>query len=427
MKKIPLSPVNTWLEQRTGLQGGALTPESLLYFQLDALRKAMRYARANSRFYAETLRDFDIDGIRSWDDLERIPRCSAADIAAGPERFVCVPQRDIERITTLRTTGSTGAPKRVFFTARDLEIMVQFFHWGMSCLADGSDTVLILMPSATPWSIGDILKKGLIRLGARYVEHGPVADFSAALEAARKNRVTCMVGIPSQVYRMAKLDPTLRPRTVLLSADYVPRSVVDCIEKNWGAEVFNHYGLTESGLAGGVECHAHAGYHMRDADMLCEIVDEQGRHVPAGETGELVFSTLNREAMPLIRYRTGDRAARLTGTCPCGMLLPRIGKVLGRIRNELKLPDGTELSIHALDEIIFALEPVLDYTAALENAAAGQRLRLALLTKGVLDEEELRKALREKLGLRIPVDITAGEGFFTRGPIKREMQMDGGL
>jgi phenylacetate-coenzyme A ligase PaaK-like adenylate-forming protein len=247
----------------------------------------------------------------------------------------------------------------------------------------------------------------------------------AALEAARKNEVTCMVGIPSQVYRMAKLDPTLRPRTVLLSADYVPQSVIDCIEENWGAEVFNHYGLTESGLAGGVECHAHAGYHMRDADMLCEIVDENGRHVPDGETGELVFSTLNREAMPLIRYRTGDRAARLTGTCPCGMKVPRIGKAMGRIRNELKLPDGSTLSIHTLDEVVFAMKPVLDYTAALESRGTEPRLRLALLTKEALDEEELEKALREKMGLGIPVEIAAGEGFFTRGPIKREIQFVG--
>lgn len=423
MKQIPLSPINAWLESRTGLVGDALTRQSLLDYQLAALRKTLRYARQNSRFYAQTLQGTDIDAVRSYADLEKLPLCSAADIGLDANRFACVPQREIARVTTILTTGSTGTPKRVLFSERDLEIIVQFFHWGMSCLADESDTVLILMPSAAPWSIGDILKKGLERLGARYVEHGPVSDYEAALQKARENRVTCMVGIPSQVYRMAKLDPALRPKTVLLSADYVPASVSACIERNWGAEVFMHYGLTESGLAGGVECHAHEGYHMRDADMLFEIVDPAGRHVPDGEEGEIVFSTLNREAMPLIRYRTGDRARFLTGKCPCGMAIPRIGKVQGRLRNEFTLSDGSVLSIHALDEAVFALEPVLDYTAALIREDGAERLSLALLTAGPTDENAIKREIAEKLRLRCPIELTAGEGFFTKGPLKREIQI----
>lgn len=423
MKQIPRSPVNAWLEMRTGLQNHALTRQSLLDYQLGALRETIRYARHNSRFYGETLQSVDVDSVQNRGDLERLPLCSAADIGLDANRFACVPQREIARITTILTTGSTGTPKRVFFSERDLEIMVQFFFWGMSCLTDERDTVLILMPSAAPWSIGDILKKGLERLGARYVEHGPVSDYDSALRAARENHVTSMVGIPSQVYRMAKLDPSLRLKTVLLSADYVPDSVSACIKRNWGAEVFMHYGLTESGLAGGVECHAHEGYHMRDADMLFEIVDHEGRHVPDGEEGEIVFSTLNREAMPLIRYRTGDRAKLLTDRCPCGMAIPRIGKVQGRLRNELTLSDGTPLSIHALDEVVFSQETVLDYTAALVEDGGTEKLCLALLTNGPSDEKEIKRSIAEKLGLLCPIELTAGEGFFTKGTLKREIQL----
>ena len=107
------------------------------------------------------------------------------------------------------------------------------------------------------------------------MEYGPIRDYTDAVRVLRENDITCMVGIPSQVYRLAKLAPEARPRTVLLSADYVPISVRKTVETIWGAEVFDHYGLTEAGLAGGVECHAHEGYHMRDADMLFEIIDPE--------------------------------------------------------------------------------------------------------------------------------------------------------
>ena len=418
MSEYPLTPIHTWLERCTGLAGPALTREALFDWQLAELRAVLRYARENSRFYAETLRDIGIDGLRDRAGLARLPRCTAADLVRDPMAFLCVPPREVARITTLMTSGSTGPVKRVFFSERDLQVIVNFFAWGMSCLADESDTVLILMPSQTEWSIGDVLRKGLIKMGASYVEHGPVSDYPAALKAARG--ATCMVGIPSQVYRMAKLDSTLRPRSVLLSADYVPASVVRLIEENWQTEVFMHYGITEAGFAAGVECHAHEGYHLRDADILYEVTDpETGFPVPAGTTGEVVLTTLNREAMPLIRYRTGDMAVMLPERCPCGAVAPRLGKIQGRFQNVLTLQSGETVSIHALDEAVFALEPVLDYAAELVHGAEGETLRLSLLTRGAWEEEEIRHAVHEQVGVSCPIELRAGEGFFTKGTIKR--------
>ncbi len=393
---IPLSPVDNWIRAETGAE----TPEALLAWQLAALRDQLAYARRGA-FQRGQLAGLDAASLRSLDDWERVPLCSCADLAADPFAFACVPQSRIERITTVFTSGSTGAPKRVFFSENDLETIVRFFRVGMSCLADASDTVLILMPSAIPWSIGDFLKRGLERLGAEFIEHGPVTDYGAALERARG--ATCLVGIPSQVYRMAKLDPALRPRTVLLSADYVPRAVVRLIERNWHTEVFVHYGLTESGLAGGVECRAHAGCHMRDADMLWEVVDAAtGRRVPDGETGELVFSTLNREAMPLLRYRTGDLAVRLAEPCPCGSPFARIGRFQGRAASRAQ-----RVSVHELDEELFSREGVLDYTAEWQ----GDELLLHVLGD----------AGDAPFPFSCPVRVVSGDGFFTRGTLKRRI------
>ena len=101
--------------------------------------------------------------------------------------------------------------------------------------------------------------------------------------------------------------------------------------------MLDHYGLTETCYGCALECPAHNGYHLRWLDVVVEIVDMDGDTVlPPGEVGEVVLTTL-REAMPLIRYRTGDVASLLPGPCACGSPLKRLGPVLGRIARG---PDG---------------------------------------------------------------------------------------
>ncbi len=129
-----------------------------------------------------------------------------------------------------------------------------------------------------------------------------------------------LVGLPGQVLALVRhpaaiMLPPGRIRSVLLSADYVPDAVVREIGRVWGCPVFNHYGMTEMGLGGGVDCRALTGYHLREADLYFEIVDPvDGRPLPEGESGEVVFTTLTRRGMPLIRYRTGRPGRFSPGT-----------------------------------------------------------------------------------------------------------------
>ncbi len=96
------------------------------------------------------------------------------------------------------------------------------------------------------------------------------------------------------------------------------------------------------GYGGGVSCAAHAGYHLREADLLFEIVDPgSGQPVADGQMGEVVFTTLTRRTMPLIRYRTGNLASWITTPCPCGSVLRRLGWVQGRRAEAARLADGT--------------------------------------------------------------------------------------
>ena len=140
-------------------------------------------------------------------------------------------------------------------------------------------------------------------------------------------------------------------KSILLSADNCPKWLVDELEELFLCRVFNHYGSRESGLGGAVECGAHEGMHVREKDLIIEIVDENGIVLPDGETGELVITTLHRKAMPLIRYRTNDYTRIIPGRCICGGVSKRIDRVVRKNGH----------IIQNFDKEIFGIEEVLDY------------------------------------------------------------------
>jgi phenylacetate-coenzyme A ligase PaaK-like adenylate-forming protein len=124
------------------------------------------------------------------------------------------------------------------------------------------------------------------------------------------------------------------------------------------------------GLGGGVECEAHRGYHLREADMLFEIVDpETGEPVPDGEYGEVVLTTLTRRGMPLIRYRMGDRSRFIVGECPCGTKLRTMEKVRGRFGGFVSV--GSEiLRLPDFDEALFPLSGLLNFSVTVTGSGA---------------------------------------------------------
>ena len=206
-------------------------------------------------------------------------------------------------------------------------------------------------------------------------------DDGRTLEVMERETVTAVVGIPVQVLALARCTSAerggsrLRLKSALLSTDQVSRAVVSAIEAAWGCDVFNHYGTTEMGLGGGVDCAARAGYHLREADLLFEIVDPvSGRPTPDGEIGEVVFTTLTRAAMPLIRYRTGDSSCFLPAPCACGTVLKRLAHIDRRLAGAAVFPGGHTLYVKDFDEALFPLEGLTDFRLVLAEKAQGATL-----------------------------------------------------
>jgi phenylacetate-coenzyme A ligase PaaK-like adenylate-forming protein len=239
-------------------------------------------------------------------------------------------------------------------------------------------------------------------MDATGIVHWPPDDPGAVLERIRSERIASLVGLPVQVLGLARhpAGTTVRPGTlksVLLSADHVPESLARGIQGIWEVPVFHHYGMTETGLGGGVECRARSGYHLREADLYYEIVDpETGKPLETGRTGEVVVTTLTRRGMPLVRYRTGDLACFTTAPCPCGTHLRRMGRVSGRIGNTVSLGNSESLSLGDMDEAAFRIPGILNFTVELSRS--GDRERLSVVVHALPGQEKevpglLRRAL----------------------------------
>jgi phenylacetate-CoA ligase len=402
---IPLTPLETWIGNRISGPGkpAPLTRAALERYQLGRFQYLIDYARIRSPFYCRHLAGLSGKSIRKWNDLASLPFTTQCDLKTESLQFLCVSQGSIERVVTLPVFSPTATPRRLFFTREDLEQTIDFFHHGMSTLVSPSDRVLILMPGEKPDSVGDLLHRGLLRLEVPSLVHGPVVDPVQTGEIILKNRISSLVGIPTQVLALARCLPGENRlkgliSTVLLSSDYVSRALVDVLERTWDCTVFSHYGLTETGYGGGVECQARQGYHLGEADLHVEIVDPHtGQPLPDGESGEIVVTTLTRTGMPLIRYRTGDVSRFIPGECPCGSVLKRLDKVSHSLDRVVLLGPGNFLTMSQLDEILFSLPGVFDFHAEITRGPDQDRLNINLhLAEGSNSSQIIAEA-RERL------------------------------
>lgn len=417
---MTITPLDDWVHTKTGRRGRRLSRVDIENHQLLALRETIRHASLKSSFYARHLGGMSDTDLRELDDLSRFPLTTPEHLRRNPLSFLCVSQSSIGRVVTLGTSGTSGEPKRIFFTDDDLESTVDFFAQGMSALTNSGDRVLILLPGERPGSVGDLLVQSLRRIGAQGIVHGPVGDARSTLVVMDRERTDVLVGIPAQVLALVRESSGKPgPRGVLLSTDYVPAAIVNELQQIWDCEVFTHYGMTEMGYGGGVECRAHRGYHMREADLYFEIVHtETGRPLPEGQTGEVVFTTLARVGMPLIRYRTGDLSRFLPGSCPCGTVLKTMERVNGRLDGRVRLSGGSILTIGELDEALFPIDEIIDFRATLTREEGKDLLHIELgvkntgeRTTGGRAREALRKLpaigfaeLRGDLALKVAAD-----------------------
>ena len=338
--------------------------ETIEAIQLKKLNRLLAREKERGGYY----RDLP-ERLFSLADLPSLPFTTDEQLAANAPGLLLRSQSEISRVLSDATSGTTGAAKRVFYTEGDCERTVELFMAGLGELIFPGSVTMILFPFTGPFGLGELIAEAVSRLGARPLKLGAAGSYGEWSEILEKERPDSFVGMPVQLLRLLRVCGRGSLRRALVSGDLCPAAVIEGCESILGSRLFPHYGSREMALGGAITCPAHAGMHLRENHVIAEIVDEDGKPLPPGEYGELVITTIGMEAMPLIRYRTGDYTRILPGKCPCGSEALRLDTVSRR--------DGGE-EMAALDETLFRLPFVADYRAETKNG----KLCLEILTCG---------------------------------------------
>jgi len=392
---------------------GNLTPGEIDEVQRQAWSETFHYVSHHSPFYR---RHFLEAGLKPGMELplsqiESIPPIDKATLSANLEAFLCVPDKKIIDVVT--TSGSTGKPLIWKLTERDLERLGRNEYLSFRCVGlSDADTVLLAVALDRCFIAGMAYFLGLRKLGCSVVRAGPASPLMQ-LELIQRLRATAVVGVPSFLRLVADKaaeigfnlrqagvtkaicigEPVRQPNLALNSAGEV-------LEGRWGAKVFSTYGVTE--LAASLcECEADSGGHLHPELLFLEVLEEAGRRVPDGEIGELTATTLGVEGMPLVRYRTGDCGALFHDRCSCGRATARLGPIVGRKHQKLKVK-GTTLFPSTLKEVLDAEPGVTSYVVlARREKALCDTIEIRLDCAG--SSEQICHALRERFQAKAKV------------------------
>jgi len=375
--------------------------------QLELLNALIVRARELSPFHRKRL---PAAPLSSLDGLQTLPLMVPDDLRAHGE-LLLVPAERVARMVSLPTSGTSGEPKRIAFTEEDVRQTSDFFSSGLHCICRAREVTAVLFPSVTPGSMGSLICGSAEATGASVATVDMGGTIGGIASELARSGATSAVGsghLLLALARYAEAHPgTLGLERALVSSDNASRSMVDSIGRGLGCEVFEHYGMTETGFGCAVDCHAHSGMHIRELDLLVEVVDPAtGTVLPAGEEGEVVVTTLRREALPVIRYRTGDISRIVPGDCPCGGSLRRLDRVHG---HALARGDGAWRIEAALDEAVFALPGAFDYEARLVGDGGHRTVAVTVDSFGGTDIRALEGVLGEDLPIEVELRLADGD------------------
>lgn len=345
-----------------------LTEEGIKLVQLCKLNGLLRRERERGGFYAHLPEE-----LSSLDEFTSLPFTTEEDLAHNAPGMLLVSQSEVQRVLSDATSGTSGAAKRVFYTAADCERTVELFMAGLGELVFPGGRTMICMPFSGPYGLGELIAEAIKRLGAKPLKVGADKSYGELRDILEKDKPDTFVGMPVQLLSILRVCGRGSLRHALVSADACPETVMRECESLLGSRLFPHYGSREMALGGAICCPAHEGMHLRENHVIAEIIDADGNVLPKGEYGELVITTIGMEAMPLIRYRTGDYTRILPEPCPCGSPVLRLDTLR---RSNSRMAE--------LDNTLFGLPGLVDYTV-------NESGKIFALTDGSLSEDDIRE------------------------------------
>lgn len=390
------------------------SPERIKTFQDGLLHKALAYLNSNSAYYRRMFERYEIDitKIQTLEDLVKIPFTEKKDLQIFNEDFLCVPKEKI--IDYITTSGTLGDPVTFGCTEKDLQRLAYNEKKSFECAGLHPGNILQLMTTMDKrFMAGLAYFLGIREMGASIIRVGngiPELQWDT-IKRIKPDTIMC---VPSFIlkliqyaeehgidYRNSSVKRIIGIGEGLREQDFSLNLLGRRIKEKWDVQLFATYSSTEMGATFS-ECEYGMGGHVHPELIIVEIIGEDDMPVADGEIGEVVVTTLGVEGMPLLRFRTGDMAAKRVEQCKCGRNSYRLTPLVGRKNNMIKLK-GTTLYPPAVNDVLDNTDYVENYIVFVEDSEAGtDEVIVKVGLKGKPDFDAV-KDLKDRFRSRIRV------------------------
>ncbi|AFV22567.1 phenylacetate-CoA ligase [Methanolobus psychrophilus R15] len=415
--------------------------EELAALQSKRLKKTAAAVYENVSFYREKFRQLGIrpEDIRSADDIRKLPVTKKTDLRDNyPFGLFAVPKKNIVRIHA--SSGTSGKATVVGYTRNDLETWSDLMARNFTMVGLDENDVFQNAVNYGLFTGGLGFHYGIEKIGAMAVPSG-TGNTARQLEMMIDFGVTALHCTPSYALYLAEtaremdLVDELSLRVGCFGAEPWSSNTRKQLENSLNIKAYDSYGLSElMGPGVAFECQEQNGLHLWNDHFLVEVLDEEGEQVAEGEKGELVLTSLTKEALPIIRYRTGDITRLLESECCCGRTTTRISRLLGRaddmliVRGINVFPSQIENIIAKVPEVTEHFQVILDRNQKMldeltvrveleENAFTGELKDLAAVKRHVENE------LKSVLNIRTAVELVE-KGTIPRSEGKSKKVID---
>jgi len=391
-----------------------LPQEEIKRFQEEKLKITLQYLNKFSPFYKWLFHknDIDIQKINNLKDLQRIPFTNKRDLQLYNDDFLCVPKENV--VDYITTSGTLSDPVTFAMTDADLERLAYNEKISFECAGAKKGDVFQLMTTMDKrFMAGLAYFLGIRKLGASIIRVGNgIAELQ--WDTIQRMKPNIAVVVPSFILKLIKYaedngidynNSSIKKLVCigenLREQDFSLNMLAQSIKEKWDIELYSTYASTEMATSF-TECEYGCGGHHHPELIICELIDDNEKVVPEGETGELAITTLGVEGMPLLRFKTGDLAKFHYEPCKCGRSTMRISPIIGRLNQMIKYK-GTTLYPPAIFDVLDNVPYLDNYLIEVTDNDCGSD---DILVKIGLREEpdfEVIKDLKDRFRARIRV------------------------
>ena len=398
--------------------------EQILAWQNERLVKQVRHVYEHVPYYRSLMEKKGVtpDDIRSVDDLHKLPFLTKDDLReAYPYGLLAVPRNEVVRIQS--TSGTTGRRVVAFYTQHDIDLWDECCARAIVAAGGTKDDVVHVSYGYGLFTGGPGLNGGSHKLGSMTLPMSSgnterQIQFMVDLESTILCCTPSYAAYLGESIRERGLQDKIQLKAGIFGAEAWSEEMRRDIEKLLNIKAYDIYGLTEiSGPGVAFECSAQAGMHINEDHFIAEIIDPNtGEVLPEGEKGELVFTSITKEAFPLLRYRTRDICVLTREKCPCGRTHVKMSKPMGR-SDDMLIVKGVNVFPSQIETVLLSKGYPANYQILVSREHNSDKLEVQvemtpeMFSDAVSDitrrEKELIDALKAMLGIYAAVKLVA--------------------